>query len=90
MHDTMFFYLHVHVFLNLFGHMDENMETESLWDETIDDIALSQATNEIECEYLFGELSHSHLLVFDIGNFDEDNLQCEQEETVSFAFIEDP
>lgn len=44
------------------------METESLWDETIDDIALSQATNEIECEYLFGELSLSQLSVFYMGS----------------------
>lgn len=84
--------------------MSENMETESLWDETIDDIALSQATNEIECEYLFGELSLSLLSVFDMGHFDlgesltvdsmmdtlEDNFQCEQEETARFAFVEDP
>lgn len=58
------------MFLNLFGHMSENMETESLWDETIDDIALSQVTYEIECEYLFVELSLSQLSVFDMGHFD--------------------
>lgn len=80
--------------------MSENMETESLWDETIDDIALSQATNEIKCEYLFGELSLSQLSVFDMGGGSltvdsmkdtlEDNFQCKQEETARFAFVEDP
>lgn len=94
------------MFLNLFGNMSKNMETESLWDETIDDIALSQATNEIECEYLFGELILGQLSVLNtcMGHFDlnesftvdsmidmsEDNFQCKQEETARFAFLEDP
>lgn len=44
-------YFSFQVFLNLFAHMEENIETE-FCDKTNNGIAFSRTTNETECENL--------------------------------------
>lgn len=58
------------MFLNLFAHMKENMVLDGLWNKSFDNIVLYQATNKIECEYLFRKLRMNRCSVFHMDNFD--------------------
>lgn len=53
-------YFSFQVFLNLFAHMEENIETE-FCDKTNNGIAFSRTTNETECENLVW-VSYSSLI----------------------------